>query len=89
MIRYTKTKQPNLANAHNVMDNGKPSMRFRWRIEIEIDEVWVADGFEVTEDRIHDMVVSAIGFARPDEVLVRILASPHPDEILQAQGATR
>lgn len=38
-----------------------PSKFFKWTVEIEINEIWVADGFEVTADGIKEMIQEAIG----------------------------
>lgn len=63
-----------------------PNKFFKWTIEIEINEVWVADGFEITADRIQEMIQEALGFSREEETRVSVIAAPHPDEIRKAQG---
>lgn len=71
-----------------------PPQRFTWTatIEIEVDRVWVADGFELTPDRLNRMLARMIeyelGYATPDEVFARgsVTAAPSADAIRAAQG---
>lgn len=60
--------------------------KFKWTVEIEIDEVWVADGFELTEERLIDMVQSDLQYATESEIKVKILKSPDEKAISKAQG---
>lgn len=60
--------------------------RFKWTVQIEIDETWVADGFELTADRVQDMLLSELSYAREDEVSARVLRAPSPAAIRRAQG---
>lgn len=59
---------------------------YKWTVEIEINEVWVAGGFEITADRVQQMIQEAIGFARESETRVRVVASPDLKKIRKAQG---
>ena len=63
-----------------------PKKFFKWAVEIEINEVWVADGFEVTAERIQELIQEAIGYAYDHESRVRVIAAPDPEEIRKAQG---
>lgn len=63
-----------------------PSKFFKWTVEIEINEIWVADGFEVTADGIKEMIQEAIGFSYEHETRVRVIQAPAINEIRKAQG---
>lgn len=88
MTTYTRVLRPKLEEASNQMDDGKAARRFRWVVEIEVDEIWVADGFDLTEDRLEEMVLADLSFARSDEVAVKVLRTPDPAVIREAQGYT-
>ena len=60
--------------------------RMKWTVEIEVDECWVADGFEVTVERVLDMLQADLGYARESELGARILSAPSPARIAKAQG---
>ena len=60
--------------------------RFKWTVEIEVDEKWVADGFDLTNDNITDRLQSMLPFATSDEVSGKILRAPSKKAIRKAQG---
>ena len=60
--------------------------KFVWLVEIEIDETWVADGFEITAERAGEWVEKDIGYASPDEISVRIKKAPKSSDIRAVQG---
>ena len=64
------------------------SKRFKWAVEIEVDEKWVADGFDLTEERVIDMLQNDLRFAYESEVGARILKAPSEKAIRIAQGYT-
>jgi hypothetical protein len=59
---------------------------FTWTCEIEIDETWVADGFNLTHDRLDGILRAALPLARGGDIRVRIITAPDADEIRDAQG---
>jgi hypothetical protein len=59
---------------------------FQWTVEIEVDETWVADGFDLTDERAHDIMCHALPFAYGYEIKARVLSAPDPDTIARAQG---
>ncbi len=63
-------------------------LKFRWSAVIEVDEVWVADGFELTAKKLTSAINGLIPWARPDEIAARITKSPDPSLIRLAQGYT-
>lgn len=68
------------------MTEPNPNRFYKWTVEIEVNEVWVADGFEVTAGRLQDMLQEAIGFAHDNETRVRVIKSPSDTSIRKAQG---
>lgn len=59
---------------------------YRWTVEIQVDAVWVADGFEMTDDRIERMLMNELSSATEYEVAGRVLTAPDPDRIAREQG---
>lgn len=68
------------------MDEPNPNKFYKWTVEIEVNEVWVADGFEVTAERIQEMLQESIGFSYESETRVRVTRAPKPEAISLAQG---
>lgn len=63
-----------------------PMKRFKWTVEIEIDETWVADGFDITDDRLLDIIAHALPYAYGHEFTGKVLSAPKRSEVLRAQG---
>ena len=40
-------------------------MKFKWKVEFEVDETWVADGFEMTEERAKLMIENSLPYSYP------------------------
>ena len=63
--------------------------KFVWTISVEVDPVWVADGFDPDADQFKDAILSGmLGYAREDEVTVRIVKTPDRAAVLTEQGYT-
>jgi hypothetical protein len=60
--------------------------RFKWTLSVEVDETWVADGFDFTPDRVQEMSESLIAYAYPSEVKVKVVTAPDPRDVRRAQG---
>ena len=60
---------------------------FKWTIEVEVDESWVADGFDFKDDETaSEMMNELIPSAYSHEVKARIIKAPSTKAILKAQG---
>ncbi len=59
---------------------------FKWTVEIEVAEAWVEDGFDLTEERLKDMVEADLMYSYHNECKVKILEAPDPKEIRKVQG---
>lgn len=63
--------------------------RFKWVVEFEVDETWVADGFDMTQERAKGMIEQELGYSYAEETGARILKAPLPDAIRKVQGYAR
>lgn len=61
--------------------------RMSWVVRFEVSENWVADGFELTDERALDMLAHDLGYAIPGtELQAKVLRSPSQNRILKIQG---
>ena len=59
----------------------------KWTVEIEVADTWVADGFELDAERLHNVIMSGmLGYAYDNEVKVKIIGKPEPKVIREIQG---
>lgn len=59
---------------------------YSWTVQIEVEASWVADGFELTEDRLKGMIEREIEGSYPSETKIKILEAPNPEAIKKEQG---
>lgn len=59
---------------------------YKWTVEIQVERSWVADGFELDNDRAHDMLASTLPHALGFELKAKVLTAPPLTEILHEQG---
>lgn len=59
--------------------------KLKWTAEIEVDETWVADGFDLTAERLKEMVTSDLQWAYGHEIACRIVKAPDPAAIRKLQ----
>lgn len=59
---------------------------FKWTVEIQVDQSWVADGFDMTDERAHSMLAKTLPFAYGHELKAKVLSAPDPELIAKAQG---
>ena len=62
--------------------------RFKWVVEIELDESWVADGFDLGEWDPDVLAGRIMPYATEEEKTVRVVEAPSPASIREAQGYT-
>lgn len=71
------------SSADTKVKNGK----FKWIVEFEVDECWVADGFELTDERALDMLASDLRYANIGiELGAKVLQGPSIKDVRIAQG---
>jgi hypothetical protein len=62
------------------------SRKFTWTVKITVDETWVADGFDLTKDRLEQMIGHDLSYACSTEYSGKILKSPDDRFMAKAQG---
>lgn len=60
--------------------------KFKWMVEITVDETWVADGFDLTKDRAQEMVAKTLPYATNSEIKARVISTPDKKLIRKVQG---
>lgn len=61
--------------------------KFRFTVEFEIDEIWIADGFFLTADIAMEMLANELNFANVGEELdARMVKVPSLERVARAQG---
>jgi hypothetical protein len=89
--RHTNRIDETLANAERdleIVPNPNPADdMFRWTVEFEVAETWVADGFDLTDQRAIEMLSGDLRYANVDaELGAKVITAPDPKEIRKAQG---
>lgn len=59
---------------------------FKWVVEIEVSETWVADGFDLTNERAKQMMEKELGYSYGSETRAKVLRAPPAAAIAKAQG---
>ena len=62
------------------------SKKFKWTVEFSVDESWVADGFNLTDERALDMLASDLSYAYGHELGAKVLTAPDAKAIAKVQG---
>ena len=79
--------QPSLVGGRPTRIKGTgETRRFVWVVEFEVSETWVADGFDLDDERAETMLQTDLAYARSDEIGARVIRAPAPTEIRKAQG---
>jgi hypothetical protein len=60
--------------------------RFKFTIEFDVAEVWIADGFDLTDSRAQDLLRNALPWCYDSEVGARVIARPADEDMARAQG---
>jgi hypothetical protein len=59
---------------------------YKWTVEIEIHPTWVADGFDLTNERLCEMLQRELPYAKENETIGCILEQPDPKQIRVERG---
>ena len=62
---------------------------FKWTVEFSVDAVWVADGFELTDETALEMLACRLGYAVESELGARVIKAPSQKRIAKVQGYER
>jgi hypothetical protein len=60
---------------------------FKWTVEFTVAESWVADGFDLDDERAHKMIAHMLQYAFNHEIEAKVIQSPKAKSIRKAQGA--
>ena len=72
-------------------ENAREELRSKpyiWTVEIHIDPTWVADGFDLDNNRLEAMLMRELSSATGAEVGGYVLKAPDPKQIRAEQGYT-
>jgi hypothetical protein len=59
---------------------------YKWKVEIAVHPRWVADGFNLTEERLDSILERVFDHAYEHEFEGRVLKAPDPEQIRAEQG---
>lgn len=59
---------------------------FKWTVEFEVSENWVADGFDLTDERALAMLQNDLGYAYNHELKARVTKYASAHAVAKAQG---
>ena len=57
-----------------------------WTVKFGIDHSWVADGFELTNERVKGMLAKTLLYAHNSEISARVIGKPDRKVIRRIQG---
>jgi hypothetical protein len=60
--------------------------RYTWTVEITLDPTLVADGADLTDAKVHEMLSRFYSFAYGHELGARVIDAPDPEDIAKEQG---
>jgi hypothetical protein len=60
--------------------------KLKWVVEFSVDETWVADGFDLTDERAKEMLARDLSYAYGHELDARLLQAPLPLTVAKLQG---
>jgi len=63
-----------------------PDKVYWWTMRIGVSATWVADGFDLDDDRAHDMLSHHLPHAFGHELHAEVLHAPDPREVAGEQG---
>ena len=59
---------------------------FKWVVEFEVTENWVADGFNITDQKAIGMIENVLPFASGAEFKAKVIKAPAAKLIRTTQG---
>jgi hypothetical protein len=60
--------------------------RFSWTVELTVDETWVEDGFDLTDESAKDMLALRLPYAYGSELKARVVRRPADKDVAECQG---
>jgi hypothetical protein len=68
------------------MSEQSEDISYKWTVQIEIDPIWVRDGFNLTRERMLEILSKTLDFAYEHEFDAQIISAPDPKQIRVEQG---
>jgi hypothetical protein len=62
--------------------------KLTWTVEFSVDPSWIADGFDLTEDKAHEMIAAALPHAFNHEIESKVIKTPDKKTIDGLQDGT-
>ena len=62
--------------------------KLKWVVEFTVSEIWVEDGFDLTDERLLEMLAGDLPYAYEHELGAKILKAPDANLIKKIQGYT-
>lgn len=59
---------------------------FKWTVEFQVSDNWVADGFELTDERALEMLQNDLSYAYGYELKAKVISAPDQEAIRKVQG---
>ena len=59
---------------------------YKWVLEIEVNENWVEDGFNLNNDSAKEMLGQILPFAYGHEYNAKVIKSPSKEALAKARG---
>lgn len=57
-----------------------------WTVKIGVEECWIEDGFNLTQERLLDMIQSDLKYSYQCELSAKIISKPDKKVIAKLQG---
>ena len=61
---------------------------YTYTVEFKVHKTWIADGFDLTDERAKEMLAHDLQSAHGSELRAKVLTAPDPELIAKAQGYT-
>jgi hypothetical protein len=59
---------------------------YEWTVRFRVHKSWVADGFNLDDERAKEMLAHDLQFAYGHELDAKVMAAPDPERIAKEQG---
>lgn len=59
---------------------------YTWTVELTVDASWVADGFDLSDERAKEMLNRELPFAYGHEIAAKVISAPDAERIAKEQG---
>ncbi len=60
--------------------------KLKWTVELYVDDNWVADGFDLTDERAKGMLAKALPYSYNSEIDAKVIGRPAARRVARLQG---